>query len=286
MKAFYLTMVAATFALSGIAQNSIRPNIYLQDMQYYNPASVAIDSTQSLQITIYTKYEWVDNDKDIWNKPMNIWLSHAARIGKTNSFYTLSYVNDAYSFFNRNALYIGYVRQKKLGKTSSLSYGGRVVANMDVIKWNKLQLPHSEGGNSLRFNPDLDLGVSYQYKKFTAGVGIKNIIGSSTKIENATLLKNHREVNVNLSYQQNIGKKFSVTPFLLLANERSTLIDAGLSFSAFKFVSASYTLRVNELKSVITLNVDVDKHFSVGIAYDRSDLVSDNNFDFVLRYRR
>jgi hypothetical protein len=72
----------------------------------------------------------------------------------------------------------------------------------------------------------------------------------------------------------------------LLAKERSTLIDAGLSFLLLNKIRAAYALRVNELKSVIILDVDVYKGFSVGVAYDRSSLVSDNNFDFVLRYRR
>jgi type IX secretion system PorP/SprF family membrane protein len=287
MRAFYLIIFfAVTFPLASSAQNSIRPNIYLQDMQYYNPASIALDSTQSSQAAIYGKYKSVDNQDDIWKKPMNLWLSHVGRIGSSNSFYTISYVNDVYSFYNRNAVYIGYVKQKKIGRSSVLSLGGRIVGNFDGIHWDKFELPHTESGSTKRFNPDLDLGVAYQFKKFKAGLGIKNLIASSSKIDGSTLLKNHREFNVNLSYQQNIGRQFAITPFVLLANERSTLIDAGLSFSLLNKVRASYALRVNELKSVITLDVDVYKGFSVGVAYDRSSLVSDNNFDFVLRYRR
>ncbi|MFT4019225.1 MAG: hypothetical protein QM668_19840, partial [Agriterribacter sp.] len=132
MKTLYLTI--ATILLFQVikAQNSIRPNIYLQNMQSYNPAAVAIDSNQHLQAAVYVKHRFVDNEDAIWNKPMNLWLSHAGRIGNTNSFYTVSYVNDRYSFFNRNAFYLGYVRRSNIG-VSSLSYGGRIVANMDAI---------------------------------------------------------------------------------------------------------------------------------------------------------
>lgn len=286
MRALLLTLIALTNALVSGAQNSIRPNIYLQDMQYYNPASVAIDSNQSSQTTVYGKYKSVDNEDDIWKKPMNLWLSHAGRFAGSNSFYTISYVNDAYSFYNRNAVYIGYVKQKQTGRSSVLSLGGRIVGNSDSINWDKFELPHTENGRTKRFNPDLDLGIHYQFKKFRAGLGVKNVIANSSKTGGSTLLKNHREFNVNLSYQQNIGSRFAITPFVLLANERSTLIDAGLSFSLLNRIRAGYALRVNELKSVITLDSDLFKGFSVGVAYDRSSLVSDKNFDLVVRYRR
>lgn len=286
MKIFYLTLLAVLATLATNAQNSIRPNIYLQDMHYYNPASVAIDTGEISQTALYLKYKSVENEDDIWKKPMNIWLSHAGRIRKSNSFYHVSYVHDGYSFFNRNAVYIGFTQQKNWGTASVFSYGGRIVGNFDVINWDKFELPHSQTGNALRFNPDLDLGLAYQYKRFKVGLGIKNILATASKVEGAALLKNHREFNAHLSYQQNLGKWLAITPFLLLANERSTLIDAGVSFSAFSKVKLSYALRVNELKSVITLDVALCKGLSAGLAYDRSSLVSDNNIDFVLRYRR
>lgn len=286
MRAFFVLLFVLTFSLELTAQNSIRPNIYLQDMQYYNPASVAIDTNQFSQTAVYGKYKSVDNDDDIWKKPMTFWLSHVGRIGKTNSFYTISYVNDVYSFYNRNAIYVGFVQQKRIGKSSTLSFSGRIIGNLDAIQWEKFKLPHTENGSTRRFNPDLDLGITYQFKKLRTGLGVKNVFANSSKIAGSTLLKNHREFNVDVSYRQNIGRQFAITPFLLLANERSTLIDAGLSFSLLNKIRASYALRVNELKSVITLDVDVYKGVSIGLAYDRSSLVSDKNFDVVLRYRR
>lgn len=287
MKKVYTLFVAVSVVQLSLAQNSIWPNIYLQDMQYYNPASVAIDSNQHSQTTVYGEYKSVENDDAIWNKPMNIWLSHAGRIGEGNSFYTVSYVNDQYSYFSRNALYIGYVRQAKIGRSSIFSYSGRIVANIDHVNWDKFELPHNKNGKSVYFNPDLDLGVSYQFKALSTSIGFKNILGTSAKINDATLLKNKREVNVNLSYRQRItGDQFTITPFVLLAHERSTLIDAGLCFTVMNRFRASYALRVNELKSVIVLDADVTKNWSIGVAYDRSSLVSDNNIDLVLRFRR
>lgn len=284
MKYFFILFVIVSQIALG--QNSIRPNIYLQDTQYYNPASVGLDTNFRLQTAIYAKYKSVDNEDAIWNKPMNVWLSHLNRIGQSNSFLTFSYVNDRYSFYNRNALYLGYIRQVKLGKSSNISYGGRVVGNIDNVYWGKFELPHNQNNKSLYFNPDIDLGITYQFKRFSAGLGLKNLLENSTKVEGATLLKNKKEINTNVSYRQPFGKQFSITPFVLLAHERSTLIDAGLSFSFFNTINASYALRVNELKSVIVLDAKVTKNWSLGIAYDRSSLVADNNFDFVLRYRR
>ena len=287
MKRIYILFVAVSVAYLSSAQNSIRPNIYLQDMQYYNPAAATIDSNYRSQTAVYGKYKSVENNDAVWNKPMNIWLSHVGRIGMSNSFYTISYVNDQYSYFSRNALYIGYVRQAKIGRSSTFSYGGRIVANIDHVNWNRFELPSHQNGKSVYFNPDLDLGASYEFKRLRAGIGFKNLLGASTKVENAILLKNRREVNVSLSYRQNIiGEQFTIAPFVLLAHERSALIDAGLCFAVKNKFRASYALRVNELKSVILLDADVTKKWSIGVSYDRSSLVSDNNFDFVLRFRR
>lgn len=286
MKHFILILITGLFASAAAAQNSIRPNIYLQDMQYYNPASVAIDSSHRSQAALYSKYKFVDNEKDVWNKPANIWLSYAGRIKESNSFYTISYVNDRYSFFDRNAIYLGYTRQWKMGRSSTLSYGARGVANMDRIRWNKLALPHQHTGNTFRFDPDLDIGLAYSFKRLNAGIGLKNIFSTSFKEEGAVLLKDHREVNIDLSYRQPLGKRFAITPFVLLLNERNTLIDAGLNFTLLNKINASYALRVNELKSVIVLDAAIYKGWSIGIGYDRSDLVSDNNVDLVIRYRR
>lgn len=285
MKIVYLFIAGLLLALTVKAQNTIRPNIYLQDMHYYNPASVRLDSNHHSQSAVYGKYKSVENEMDIWNKPAQIWLNHAGRIGQGHSFYTVSYVNDRYSFFNRNALYLGHVREIRKG-ASRFTYGGRIVANIDAVHWDRLVLPHTGNGKTLHFNPDLDLGVTYQHRRFNAGLGMKNLIETHTKADDAILLKNHREMNLNLSYRMNIGRPLAVTPFVLLAHERNTLIDAGISFTLFNRIDASYALRVNELKSVIVLDAQVYKGWSLGLAYDRSSLVSDHNFDLVLRYRK
>lgn len=285
MKIVYLLLTGLLFSLTVEGQNTLRPNIYLNDMHYYNPAAIRLDSHHHLQSTVYALKKQVENDEAIWNKPLSIILNHTGRIKEGNSFYTVSYINDRYSFFNRNALYLGYVREIRK-EASRFTYGGRIVANMDAIRWDKLVLPHTRSGKTLHFNPELDLGVTYQHKRFNAGLGLKNLIGSRTRTEDAELLKNHREMNVNFSYRINIGRPLAVSPFLLLAHERNTRIDAGLCFTLFNRVDASYALRVNELKSIITLDTPLYKAWSIGLAYDRSSLVSDHNFDLLLRYRK
>lgn len=282
----FLLFVTIILSVAANGQNSIRPNIYLTDMQYYNPAAIAIDSNERTQSALYGKYKGVDNEDEVWNKPMSIWLSHAGRIKQSNSFYTVSYVSDKYSYFHRHALYLGYTKQWKINSVSSLSYGARVVANTDFINWENFVLPHHKAGREAAFNPDLDLGVNYRFRRLNVGVGFKNLFATRKRIDEATLLKNHREVNFHLNYRQNIGRNFAVTPFLLLAHERNTLIDGGLAFSLFNRLTASYALRLNELKSVIVLDAKIYKGWSVGLGYDRSALVSDQNVDFVIRYKR
>lgn len=282
MKKLYIGL-QLLLSLGGFAQNSIQPNIFLNDLHYYNPAAVGINRHENLQITAYGKQRFVQDD--IYRKPLNTWINYTNRV-KENDIITMSYIHDSYSYFSRNSLYLGYIREFTFGKSSVLGLGGRLVGNVDRVSWDKFLLPHSESGKDLFFNPEIDLGVHWMFHGFKAGAGFKNVLGSSTKHDNSAIIQNRREMNFNLSYQQNIGTKFHVTPLVLVNMERNTLINAGLAVSAFNKLNVSYILRLNQLRGIYGLDFNVAKGLSLGLSMDRSLLMSDNNFDFVLRYRK
>ena len=282
MKRLYVILL---FLMSAgvFAQNSLQPNIFLNDLHYYNPAAVGISKQENLSITAYGKQRFVEGD--IYRKPLNPWINYVNRV-RENDILTVSYIHDSYSYFSRNSLYLGYVREFSLGKSSVLGLGGRVVGNVDRVNWDKFQLPHLESGNTVFFNPELDLGVHWMFYGLKAGAGFKNLLGSSAKHDNAVLIQNRKELNFNLSYRQNLGQNFQITPLLLVNRERNTLINAGLSVNAFKKLNVSYILRLNQLRGIYGLDFTLPKGLSVGLSLDRSVLMSDNNFDFVLRYRK
>jgi hypothetical protein len=51
-----------------------------------------------------------------------------------------------------------------------------------------------------------------------------------------------------------------------------------------KKLNASYLLRVNELRSIFTLESKVYQGLSLGVAYDTSPLFPDNNLDVFVRF--
>lgn len=266
------------------AQNTLRPSVYFQDMNYYNPASIILDTGQRASVSLYGKHKFVSNDEEIWHKPTSLYLNHTGRIKESNAFYTLSYINDRYSFFNRHTIYAGYTRQKKWGRSNTLSFAGRLVLNADAINWNKLKLRDNQSGKSVKITPDLDLGIQYQSRGFTAGIAAKNLLSYTVKTEEKSIIKNWREFYINVSYRFTIRKNFQLAPYLLLYRERKTFADAGVFVSAWHRVNASYLLRINELRSIYTFDVTIYKGFNAGLAFDKSALLPDHNLDFVLRY--
>lgn len=284
MKNVYFLLFCVGFYLDGFGQNTIRPNIYFQNMNYYNPSAITLDSSENYNVSLYGKHKFVENEDDIWKKPTTLLLNHSGRIRQSNSFYSLSYISDKYSFYNRNTVYAGYSHQIKLGSAGTLSLGGRVVLNFDAISWNKLELVHNKTGKSTRFSPDVDFGVQYQSKRFTTGLSSKNMMALSSNLDGSELLKNKREFYVNTSYELISRKNFRATPFLLLYTERKSFIDGGLTISAFNRIDASYTLRINELRGIYYLGVDITKGFQIGASLDRSALLPDNNLDVTIKY--
>lgn len=269
------------------AQYSLRPNLYLQDMMYYNPASIMTDSTSTMQTTIYGKLKSVDRDRAIWDKPMNMWISHVNRLNQSNTFLTVAYLHDTYSYFTRNALYGGIMRESKLGKQAKIVWSGRIVMNVDKVDWEEFVLPSSTSkGTAMKFNPDIDLGVTYHRRRIVTGVGIRNILATTSEIDNVTLLRNRREINYHFRYNQPIGQHITLAPFLLLSREIGTTLDIGLSLCVLKTVRGSYAFRANQLTSVYNLESKVGKHFALGIAYDRSPLLAGNTIEWLVRYRR
>jgi type IX secretion system PorP/SprF family membrane protein len=265
-------------------QNTLRPGIYFQDMNYYNPSAVAMDTSEKYSMSIYGKQKFVENDAEIWNKPASLFVQHIGKIKEGKSFYSLSYLNDNYSFYTRNTVYAGYTYRKKWTKAGTLSFGGRAVLNFDRISWTKLRTPHGETGKTLKFTPDIDLGIQYQLRGFTAGLSSKNVLGLSCRLSGEELLKNRREAYFNVSYLFRIGRNFKVAPYALWYWERKTVIDGGMHFSLFNRVSISYLLRLHELRSIYAVETRIYQGLHLGVSADRSRLLPDNNLDLVLRY--
>ena len=279
---FFVLLIGTVINLS--AQNSIRPNLYFQDMNFYNPAHISMDSSQNYCFSLLGSYKFIKNEEAIWKKPMSVYLNHIGRIKHNNLYYSVSYLNDSYSFFNRNGLNLGITYQLKWGKSSSFSFGGRAVFNFDAVNWDKLMLPLDKTGTTLIFNPDLDFGIEYKVKGFTVGLGTQNLIGYGTKIEHEKLIENRRVASLNVSYLFDIGQNFKIAPLAMLYWDRKMMYDLGVYLSMYEYAKVSYVIRINELRNIFTADIRIIPHLYLGAAFDFSLVLPDKNLGVVLKY--
>ncbi len=280
-KVFFLCMLLAITRAQ--AQESLRPNLYYEHMNYYNPAVTLTDTAYNHSVSLYGKAKVVNND--LYDRSPALFANYLGRIQDGKGAYQVGLVRDGYSFYSRTALQGGYAYGWRFGKHHSVRLGGRMVFNVDHIHWDKLAAEQVRTGSSLRLSPDFDLGLQYGWKGLRLGLSSKNLAGSTVKHDGEALLQNQREYILNLSYAFRIGQQFEAAPFLTGYRERNDKLDAGLYLSFRNLVYASYLLRVHELRSVYMAGANVYRGWGFGLAYDRSGIYTDHNLDMVVRYQ-
>lgn len=285
MKTIIITIAITLCAFSIRAQNTLRPNIYFQNMNYYNPASGVRDTSFQQNLSLYLKDKYVNEDNDvIWNKPTNVYLNHIYN-RNSKSTYNVSYIYDGYSFYSRNTIYAGYAHTFRLGNSQLFNIGGRIIFNFDKINWDDIPQASDKSTSEFYFTPDFDLGIQYQWSGLTLGVSTKNLFENSVKVDNEEIIKDWRELYINASYtfklfQQNLN----ISPFVLYFKERDIELDAGLNFNIYKVIDVSYTLRTFELRSIYALKINLPRHIQIGMAIDHSSVFSDTNIDALIGY--
>ena len=292
MKNLILVLLFLAFEIAQVAaQNTLRPNMYYQNMHYYNAAAGIEDTSSRMSFSAYARYKYAPanydsyDDDNVWIKPVNLYFNHIYNINKKHSV-NISYIYDGYSFYNRNIIYLGYSRTFRWNKSNRLSIGGRAVVNFNSIDWGKLGQITGPSSSRFRVNADLDAGIQYQYRGWTLGASVKNLFASSVKVEGLDLIKDQREIYGNFSYNFNLFKqKVELAPFLLFYKERNYNLDAGLNLGLYQKVNISYAVRVLELRNIFTIRGNFLKRFQVGASFDYSILFSDYNMDLLLAYR-
>jgi len=279
MKKQILLISTLFLAALAQAQTLFRPSMHFSDMTYYNVAAGPLDTAVRFRNVAYFKHKIVSND--VWQKPLNVYLSHLGYVKRIGGFYSAAYMFDAYSFYGRHTLYAGYSYELKLPKTHRIAFGVRGVFNFDVVNWSRATQANRTG-YSLYFNPDLDLGIQYRVKGLALGVAAKNVIGTVRRVDGEELIRNRREFYTNLSYAFNIKNKVVIAPYTLVYMRPGFGLDAGLYLDFWKRVNLSYMFRLTEFRHVYMAGVRVFKGVGVGMAIDHSRLYSDINFDIML----
>lgn len=283
MKNLYILIFAVLLPIYGQAQNQSRPSAYYQDMLFYNPAALPDMEEFSNRFLLNTRSKIIE-ENPVFEGRTSI-IGNFLTVNEENSrFFQAGFMIDRYSFFNRNSIYVGIGQSFSLGEHSSITFAGNVTMHTDLINWSNFSLPHNETGNSFRLSPDLDVGTQFRWKNLKLGGSIKNIIGISQNLEGSDIINTKRVVVLNTSYDFHIGQKVTLAPYVLFYQETRNELDAGLFFSYAKMLNASYLLRVNELRSIFTVESRIINGFSLGVSYDTSPLLPDNNLDIFVRY--
>ncbi|MCC5938095.1 MAG: type IX secretion system membrane protein PorP/SprF [Lunatimonas sp.] len=279
-----LILLFCTFLSSySIAQYNMRPSAYYQDMLYFNPASLPSFGEANQRILLYSRTKIVPENEGVWDKSPTFYGDYLRMNDDQKSYFTVGYMNDGYSFFNRNSFYGGYGRVFDMGSKSSLTLGGRLALHSDIINWSEYQLPNNETGRSIRLAPDVDFGAQFQWRAFRLGASFKNAVGVVQKLDGEGIITTQRAFVINTSYEFTVREKFIVAPYVLLYSELKTELDVGFFMSFERKVNFSYLMRVNELRSVFTLEGPVYRGISIGAAYDQSPLLPSNNLDIFVR---
>jgi len=284
MKTSLRVLFLVVTAVHSYAQHYLSPSLYNRDMNYFNPASLPIDSASKHYVSVLGKRKFVANDKEIWDKPVTILANFISRTSNPKGLFSVAYLNDRYSYFSRNGIYGGYIREIPLGR-ARLSLSARGVLNVDRIRWGDLTFPVSEEGTSVRFTPDLDFGAEFRAGGFSLGAAVHNILEGKVTIREADAIRNIRAFVFHSAYRFGLGRQVKVSPYMLVRLKRNILLDAGLSASLFNRVTLSYTLRVNELRGIYAAEARIMKKLFIGVALDRSPLYPDHNGDLLLRYQ-
>lgn len=270
-------------AFHAFSQNTLRPSLYFNNMNYYNPSAGFEDTTVNHEIQVYGKQKFEDNI--VWNKPISVYGSYLGRISSISSFYQVGYMYDFYSYFNRHILYAGFGYQWNMNKGHQLSFGVRGVFNFDQMKMDEVASVSDANVKSFYFTPDLDAGIQYRVKGFQVGVGVKNAFANAVEIDGNALLQNQREVYANMSYTFDVGENYQLAPYALIFYGRNIDVDLGLMWNIYDRVQVAYQFRVLELRSMYTVNAEIYKGIGIGVGFDHSFVYGDMNLDFFLRYR-
>jgi len=281
MRAFFLlAILGVQFPL--IAQNTFRPNLYYNHLNFYNPAAGWADSIKG-NASVYLQHKWEEND--VFEKPANIFASYLTSSENNKHRYSAGYLYDGYSFYTRNLLYLGYAYTIDMPGQGVLTVGARTALFFDYINGSKIDQSMEENITGTHFTPDLDLGLYYTLKIMRVSLSAKNIFANRVSIDGFPIITNHRELNFLIGGDIELIRNFTVSPFTMVRHERSFRFDGGLSLGYKNRVELTYIMRVLEARNILALRTGITKKLFMGVSADFSLVSTDINTDLQVLYK-
>jgi type IX secretion system PorP/SprF family membrane protein len=281
MRAFLLS-VLLTGCVPLIAQNTFRPNLYYNQLNFYNPAAGWADSSRG-NASVYLQHKW--EKSDVFEKPVNIFANYLSGSKNFKHRYSVGYLYDGYSFYTRNLIYLGYAYTIDMPGTGVLTVGARTALFFDYINGNKISQSMEDDISGAHFTPDLDLGLYYTLKRMRVSFSAKNIVANKVSLDGFPIITNHREMNFLIGGDVSLIRNISVSPFTMVRYERSFRFDGGLSLKYKEWVELTYIMRVMEARNILMLQTGITNKISLGVSADFSLVSSDINTDIQVRYK-
>lgn len=286
MKQLPIWMLLLISSQAAMSQSNFKPNLFDQDIHYYNPAHIPLDTGQNARILLQGQYKVIANESEVWQKNPNVYAAYTGRLKSTSSYVSGSILYDQYSFFTRNVVSAGYTHVFQLNQRQRLSVGMMGKMSLDFMNLNQFVTYQDQNlGKRLNVLPDLDAGIVYQSGRLMLGISTRNVFNFSTKLEALVLTQNQRAIHVNGSYLFSLGKNVSLKPFLMYSREKRTTVDLGAHLRLYQKVGFGYYLSVLQLRGIYSMDIQVSPKMNLGISYDKSAIYTDHHVDFALRYR-
>lgn len=280
MKRTTLIALLTLCYLGAKAQDVAIPNIFYDNMNALNPAMTLSDTTRNNYATLYTTYHWVHSELYA-EQPFDITATYQRRL--QHGAIAAGYSYDGYSFHNRHTIYAGYAYAWRLAPQHTLGIGANLLLNFDAMRWEALDLP-SNMPNNLYVAPDADLGIYYGYKGLRVGFSVKNLIGTSSKLNNTVLLRNRRTYITSLSYDFALKGNATLSPLLLMRFDGEVGFDVGIHSSFLSYLRASYLFRIKQLRHVVSIGGVMPCGVTLDASFDLSHTVKEQTLQVRLGY--
>lgn len=252
--AFMACISNAAFALSFQQRHDI-----LGERNYFNPASTAYENGHYLKA--YTNYEF-NVPANAGKNPLDLSLDYFLARDRYSAFATLN--TDSYSYFSSHTISGGFSYNFRNigGSEHGLRIGGRLLISFNNVNFGAL--PYGQSGTRLLTDPDIDLGLQYDYKFFHWGFSVKNIFSLGGRYEGIQYVTYPRAFFSNMYFDVNLLQgNIVLMPFGMLAVNQNIMIAVGMDARIYDFFRIEYAFRAPDLSHNITMSFTIAKRVSL-----------------------
>lgn len=238
------------------AQQEHLSSMFWNNYSEINPATVGLDNVQQAIITYRNQWQGVSG------APRTLSGNYNARIGRRHGV-GVNFTNGSIGNSNDQEVQVNYSYQHIISNSQRISFGAGPSYNRHTFPadW----YPMTPTSNSFNFNA----GIAYNGNNIFAGIG-------ATQLFNTRFDATTNGIDLVPHYYAHFRKSFHISrrmKFYLEGVYRTDLIKSQADFNVRLVVINNIMLGVGyRLDDEVTGHIswDIDGHFRVGYAYDRS----------------